>query len=160
VVSGADASQGIGIVEVFEQDKPEVPLLNLSTRGQVLIGCAQCPIGDNFMIGGFIIQGDAPQTVLITARGPSLAAYGIANPLANPRLELYSGRTKIFENDNWKTNANRADIEALGIFPNGLAPSNDNEAALLVTLLPGAYTALVSGADGGTGVGIVEVFAR
>jgi alpha-tubulin suppressor-like RCC1 family protein len=152
IVSGVSGT-GVGIVEVFEQDKPEIPLLNISTRGQV-------QTGGSVMIGGFVIHGDGLKTVLLTARGPSLAAFGITNPLANPKLEIFSGQTKIYENDNWKANANQSDIAALGIFPNGLAPSNDNEAALLVTLPPGAYTAIVSGADGGTGVGIVEVFAR
>jgi photosystem II stability/assembly factor-like uncharacterized protein len=153
VVSGADGGTGVGIVEVFEQGSPEAPLVNISTRGQVQTGI-------NVMIGGFIIQGSSPQTVLITARGPSLSAFGIANPLANPKLEIFSGQNKVHENDNWETDANAAQVRALGIFPNGLAPSNALEAAILVTLQPGAYTAVVSGADGGTGVGIVEVFAR
>jgi hypothetical protein len=148
VVSGVNFGTGVGIVEVFEQDKPEVPLTNISTRGQV-------QTVDNVMIGGFIIQGDKPQTVLITARGPSLAPFGITNPLPNPKLEIYSGQAKIFENDDWETNANKADIAATGV-----APSDPKESALLVTLNPGAYTAVVSGVGGVTGVGIVEVFAR
>ena len=130
----------------------DVPLSNISTRGQVLAG-------NDVMIGGFIIQGSTPQQVLITARGPSLAGFGITNPLANPKLEIFAGQTKIHENDNWETNANKDAILAFGTFPNGLAPSSLLEAALLVTLQPGAYTAIVSGSDGGTGVGIVEVFA-
>jgi hypothetical protein len=148
VVSGVNFGTGVGIVEVFEQDKPEVPLTNISTRGQV-------QTVDNVMIGGFIIQGDKPQTVLITARGPSLAPFGITNPLPNPKLEIYSGQAKIFENDDWETNANKTDIIATGV-----APSDPKESALLVTLNPGAYTAVVSGVGGVTGVGIVEVFAR
>jgi hypothetical protein len=153
IVSGADGGSGVGIVEVFEQDKPDVPLVNISTRGQV-------QTGNNVMIGGFVIQGDASRTVLITARGPSLAAFGITNPLANPKLEIFSGQNLILANDDWQTNANAAEIAALGTFPNGLAPSSPLEAALLVTLQPGAYTAIVSGVGGVTGVGIVEVFAR
>jgi Tol biopolymer transport system component len=160
VVSGADGGSGVGIVEVFEQSLPEVPLANISTRGQV-------QTGNDVMIGGFVVQGDSPRQVLITARGPSLADFGITNPLANPKLEIYAGQTKIFENDDWQTQSDAAGgsgsvqaIQALGIFPSGLAPSNTNEAALLITLNPGAYTAVVSGVNGGTGVGIVEVFAR
>jgi hypothetical protein len=148
IVSGAGGGTGVGIIEVFEQDKPEIPLINISTRGQV-------QTADNVMIGGFIIQGSSPQTVLITARGPSLAPFGITNPLGNPKLEIFSGQTKIFENDDWETNANKADIAATGV-----APSDAKESALLVTLSPGAYTAVVSGVGGVTGVGIVEVFAR
>jgi hypothetical protein len=148
IVSGADGGTGVAIVEVFEQGNADIPLINISTRGQV-------QTVDKVMIGGFIIQGDAPKTVLVTARGPSLAPFGILNPLANPKLEIFSGPTKILENDDWETNANKADIVATGV-----APTNALESALLVTLNPGAYTAIVSGAGGGTGVGIVEVFAR
>ena len=153
IVSGADDGTGVGIVEVFEESGPDIPLINISTRGQV-------QTGSNVMIGGFVIQGDGPKTVLITARGPSLADYGITNPLANPVLQLFSGQVVIASNDDWQQNANAGDIAALGIFPTGLAPSSPLEAALLVTLNPGAYTAIVSGMNGGTGVGIVEVFAR
>ena len=148
VVSGVGGLTGVGIIEVFEVDKPEAPLANISTRGQVLTG------GD-VMIGGFIIQGDAPQTVIIRARGPSLVPFGIANAIANPRLELYSGPTVIASNDNWQTATNAAAIQA-----SGFAPSNANESAILITLAPGAYTAIVTGAGGTTGVGIIEVFAQ
>jgi DNA-binding transcriptional regulator YdaS (Cro superfamily) len=148
IVRGVGGSTGVGIVEVFEIDHPEVPLINISTRGQV-------QSGDNVMIGGFIIQGDAPRTVLITARGPSLSDFGITNPLANPLLQLFSGQTQIASNDDWQTNANVTAIQATGV-----APTNPLESAILMTLNPGAYTAIVSGAGGGTGVGIVEVFAQ
>ena len=90
------------------------------------------------------------------ATGPSLAAFGIANALANPTLTLVrsSDQAVIATNDNWQSAANAAQIQA-----SGFAPSKPLESALLITLEPGAYTAIVSGADGGTGVGIVEVFA-
>ena len=151
------AARGVGLVEVFERDGPAIPLTNISTRGKV-------QTGNNVMIGGFIVSGTAAQTVLVTVRGPSLASAGIASPLANPKLEIYSGQTKIYENDNWQAQAavpggqtpsSAASITALG---GGLAPTNANESALLVTLPPGAYTAIVSGVGGGTGVAIVEVF--
>jgi hypothetical protein len=148
IVSGVNGTTGVGIVEVFEADHPEIPLINISTRGQV-------QTVNNVMIGGFIIQGNAPRTVLITARGPSLIPFGITNALSNPKLEIYAGQTKIHENDNFGTAPNLADIIATGV-----APTDPNEAAVLVTLNPGAYTAIVSGVGGVTGVGIVEVFAR
>jgi hypothetical protein len=125
-----------------------VPLANISTRGQVLTG-------NDVMIGGFVIQGDTPQTVVVRARGPSLAPFGISNFLANPVLQLFSGQTQIALNDNWQQAANAADIQA-----RGFAPTNAFESAILVTLTPGAYTAIVTGAGGTTGVGIVEVFAQ
>jgi hypothetical protein len=147
VVNGINGSSGVGIVEVFEVDHPEVPLTGISTRGQVLTG-------DNVMIGGFIIQGSTPQTVIVRARGPSLTAQGVAGALANPSLQLFSGATLVASNDDWGTAANAAQISA-----SGFAPTNANESAILITLNPGAYTAIVSGV-GSTGVGIIEVFAQ
>ena len=147
IVSGVGNTTGVGIVEVFEVDRLDMPLINISTRGQVLTN-------DDVMIGGFIIQGTGPQTVLVRARGPSLATAGIANPLANPFLQLFSGQAQIAVNDNWQTATNQAAVAA-----SGLAPSSALESAILITLQPGAYTAIVTGSGGGTGVGIVEVFA-
>lgn len=148
IVTGKNAGTGVGIVEVYEIDHPEIPLVNISTRGRV-------EIGDGVMIGGFIIQGSSPQTVLIRAAGPNLANYGVAGVLANPKLDLYSGQTIIASNDDWQAAANAAAIQATG-----LAPSNVFESAILISLQPGAYTAIVSGADGGSGIAIVEVFAQ
>ena len=138
----------MGIVEVFEVDRLDMPLINIATRGQVLTG-------NDVMIGGFVIQGTRPQTVLVRARGPSLSAAGIPNPLANPVLQLFSGATMIASNDDWGTAANAAIIQS-----SGFAPSNALESAIRITLNPGAYTAIVTGANGGTGVGIIEVFAQ
>jgi hypothetical protein len=150
IVSGAGGGTGVGMIEVFELDNPDAPLANISTRGQVLTG------GD-VMIGGFIIQGSSPRTVLVRARGPSLTQHGITNPLANPVLQLVrsSDQATVAVNDNWGSATNAADIQATG-----LAPQDSLEAAMLITLQPGAYTAIVTGAGGGTGIGIVEVFAR
>jgi hypothetical protein len=142
----------VGVVGVYEVDHPEFPLINISTRGQVLTG-------NNVMIGGFIIVGtssSATQTVAIVATGPSLAAYGITNPLANPTLTLVrqSDQAVIATNDNWQTDPNAAQLQAAGF-----APSNPLESGILITLAPGAYTAILSGAGGGTGVGIIGVYA-
>ena len=148
IVTGKNAGTGVGIVEVYEIDHPEIPLINISTRGRV-------EIGDSVMIGGFIIQGSTNQTVLIRAVGPNLLNYGVTGVLANPKLDLYSGQTNIANNDNWQTATNAAAIQATG-----LAPVSPLESAILISLPPGAYTAIVSGSDGGSGVGIVEVFAQ
>lgn len=148
IVSGASGATGIGIVETFEVDKPYSPLLNLAARAPVFTG-------DNVMVAGFIITGNIPRTVLVTARGPSLAAQGVSGLLADPVVTLYSGSTAIATNDDWQANANAAAIQATG-----KAPANAKEAALLLTLQPGAYTAVVSGAGNTTGIGIVEVFAQ
>jgi hypothetical protein len=150
IVSGVGNATGVGMVEVFEVDHPEVPLANISTRGQVRTG-------DDVLIGGFIVAGSSPQTVVVRARGPSLSAYGIANPLANPTLRLVrsSDQATLATNDDWGAAPN-----ATSLATSGFAPSNAQESAILVTLNPGAYTAIVSGVGGGTGVGIVEVFAQ
>jgi hypothetical protein len=125
-----------------------VPLINVSTRGQVSTG------GD-VMIGGFVIQGSSPQTVVVRARGPSLTQFGIPNALANPSLTLVraSDNATLATNDDWGSAANAAQLVS-----SGFAPSNPLESAILVTLQPGAYTALVAGAGGGSGVGMVEVY--
>lgn len=148
VMSGVGGSTGVGIVEIFEIDTSEAPLINLSTRGNVLTG-------DDVMIGGFVISGTTPQTVIVRARGPSLVPFGISNVLANPVLQLFSGQTMIAANDDWQSDPGAAAVEA-----SGLAPASTLEAALRITLAPGPYTVIVTGAGGSTGVGIVEVFSQ
>jgi len=149
IVSGVGGGTGIGIVEVFEVDTPEVPLIGISTRGQV-------QGGDNVMIGGFIVQGDAPKTVIVRARGPSLTSQGVAATLANPMLQLvFASDGTIVANDDWQTASNAATLQA-----SGFAPGNPAEAAIMITLNPGAYTAIVSGVGGTTGVAIVEVYVQ
>ena len=149
IVAGAGGGTGVGIIEVFEVDQPLLPLVNISTRGQVLTG-------NDVMIGGFVIQGTGPQTVVVRARGPSLIPFGITNALANPSLQLVrsSDQVTIATNDNWGSASNSGAVTA-----SGFAPSNSLESAILITLTPGAYTAIVTGVGGGTGVGIIEVFA-
>jgi len=149
VVAGAGGTTGVGLVEVYELDRPDVPLINISTRGRV-------GIDDQRMIGGFVVSGNAPQTVVVTAKGPSLTQFGVASALANPTLTLVrsSDQAVIATNDDWQTAGNAAQLMATGF-----APSNSLESAILVTLQPGAYTAIVGGVGNGTGVGIVEVYA-
>jgi hypothetical protein len=140
---------GVALVEIYEIDREDIPLINISTRGHV---------GTDFdvMIGGFVITGNSPQTVVVTAKGPTLGDYGIPSPLANPTLTLVrqSDQSIVATNDDWGSASNAADVQA-----SGFAPSNALESAILVTLPPGAYTAIVSGVNGGTGTGIVEVYA-
>jgi hypothetical protein len=149
IVAGKNGGTGVGVAAVYEVDHPELPLINISTRGEVLTG-------NDVMIGGFVIQGTVPQTVAIVATGPSLAQFGITNPLANPALVLVrqSDQAVIATNDDWQTDGNAAQLQSAGF-----APANAREAALYITLAPGAYTVVVSGVGGGTGVGIVGVYA-
>ena len=125
---------------------PTVPAqaLNISTRLEVRTK-------DQVLIGGFIINGDVPKRIVLRAIGPSLAAFDVANPLADPVLELHaSDGSLITTNDNWRN------PDELDIASTGLAPTNDLESAIVSTLDPGSYTAVVSGQNGGTGVGLVE----
>ena len=148
MVTGVGGTTGVGIVEVFEVDAPTSPLANLSTRGFV-------QSGQNVMIAGFAISGDAPKTVILRARGPSLGALGVAGPLGNPVIQLYNGSTLLAQNDDWQSGPDAAAIQAAGF-----APSNALESALRASLPPGLYTVVVSGVAGTGGVAIVEVFAQ
>ena len=109
--------------------------------------------GDNALIGGFIITGSAPKKVILRAIGPSLASQGVTGALQDPTLQLFQGATSLGFNDNWKNAAERVEIEATGI-----KPPDDREAAMVRTLNPGAYTAVMRGAGGTAGVGLVEVY--
>jgi hypothetical protein len=120
---------------------------NIATRLQV-------GSGTEVLIGGFIIQGNRPKRIAVRGIGPSLATVGVAGALADPVIELrdQSGGL-VAQNDNWLTSDQRVDL-----IGTGLAPAHPNEAALLAFLNPGAYTVVLSGVGGATGVGLVEVY--
>ena len=103
------------------------------------------------LIGGFIITGTDPKKVIIRGIGPSLAQF-FSGALADPTLDLYQGTTLLTSNNNWKTDQ-QAEIEATGI-----PPSNDLESAIVRTLAPGSYTAILRGNNNTTGIGVVEVY--
>ena len=147
--TGGDGSD-VGAVEL---SGPAPTLGNIATRLSV-------GTGENVLIGGFIIQGPASKTVLIRARGPSLSSF-VANSLPNPRLELHSAASMIAKNNNWQTTEIGGVITAdqrQKIEESGVAPDNSAESAVIATLPPGSYTAVVQDANGANGVGIVEVF--
>jgi hypothetical protein len=109
--------------------------------------------GNNVGIGGFIITGSDPKHVLLRAIGPSLTASGVPNVLADPVLELHGpGAFAAVTNNNWR-DTQEAEIQATGI-----PPVNDLEAAIVATLTPGTYTAIVRGNGNTSGVGLVEVY--
>jgi hypothetical protein len=109
--------------------------------------------GDGVLIGGFIIAGTAPKTVIMRALGPSLTSSGVAGTIADPTLALYDAQgNAIAENDNWREGPDAELISAT------LPPSDDREAAIARPLQPGAYTAVVRGAGGTTGIGLVEIY--
>ena len=125
-------------------------LLNISTRMAV-------QSGDNVLIGGFIITGTDPKNIFIRGIGPSLGS-GVAGALADPTLELHQGSATLATNDNWKINDQTGQSQEADIRATTIPPTNDLESAILMTLSPGTYTAILAGKNGGTGVGLVEVY--
>jgi len=119
---------------------------NISTRGMV-------GTGQNVLIAGFIISGNQSKKVIVRALGPTLSNFGVNGPLADPTVTIVnSSHVVVASNDNWR-NTQEAEIAA-----SGFAPPNDLESAIIATLAPGSYTAVVSGKNGGTGVGLVDVY--
>jgi hypothetical protein len=130
-------------------------LVNLSTRAFV-------QTGDNVIIGGFIVQGTEVRRVIIRAIGPELTQYGIADVLANPRLELHDGSgALIASNDDWQTTILGGIItgnQVSDIQASDHAPTAASESAIIANLRPGNYTAIVRGVNNTIGVGLVEVY--
>ena len=146
IVSGVDGSKGVALFELYDLSPANARIANIATRGKV-------ESGDKVMIGGFIIGGAVPSTVVIRAVGPSMATAGVAGVLTDPSLELYnSNGSRIFDNDNWRSGQEQQ------ITASGLAPSDDRECAMIATLQPGSYSAIVRGGGSSTGVALVEVY--
>jgi hypothetical protein len=144
---GVGGTTGAALVEVYDLDRTvDSKLANISTRGLV-------ETDDNVLIGGLIIQGDADVEVLVRAIGPTLADAGVDGALADPVLELRDqDGALIISNDNWQE-TQQSEIEATG-----LAPADESEAAILTTLSPDNYTAIVRGKHDTVGVALVEVY--
>jgi hypothetical protein len=143
---------GISLVEVYDIDAAAASkLANLSTRAFV-------GTGSNVVIAGFILgNGNNNDRIIVRGLGPSLSAFGVANPLQDPTLELRDGNGTLLRSDNdWQDDP----AQAVQITAAGLAPSNSKEAAIAATLPPGLYTAILAGLNNGTGVGLVEVYDR
>lgn len=147
IVRGANNAQGVALVEGFELDTPATRLMNLSTRGSI-------GSGDNVMIAGFQVQGGTSKKVIVRALGPSLTQYGVQGALANPMLELHdSTGALVSSNDDWSSSTQKTEILA-----SADAPPNALDSAIVATLAPGSYTAIVRGVNGLTGIGLVEVY--
>ena len=138
--SGLNMPEDVAVQPIFGQ------LLNISTRMEVLTG-------SSVLIAGFIITGSSNKTVLLRALGPTLSQFGLTGVLADPTLELHDGSgALITSNDNWK------DTRQAAISATGLAPPNNLESAILHTLAPGNYTAVVRGKNNTTGLGLVDAY--
>lgn len=148
VVRSANAASGVALVEVYDLNATSnSKLANISTRGKV-------EAGDNVMIGGFIIGGaDEPTAVVARAIGPSLTNAGLAGTLTNPTLDVHDGNGSLLaHDDDWR------ETQEAELINTGLAPTDDRESAMLLSLQPGAYTAIVRGKNNSTGIGLVEVY--
>jgi hypothetical protein len=156
ILGGKESGTGIGVVEVYDLDQAaNSELANISSRGFV-------DTNDNVMIGGFIVGGanaDGKATVVVRALGPSLVSSGLQGVLADPMLELHdnNGGT-VATNDNWKINDQTQQSQESAVRATTLPPPNDSESAIVTTLVPGNYTAIVRGKNGGIGIGLVEVY--
>jgi sugar lactone lactonase YvrE len=157
IMSGKNSTTGNGLVEVYDLATSTFSqLTNVSTRGFV-------GTGDTVMIGGFITSGGNGSTqVVIRGLGPTLGQppFNVPNVLADPALTLVDGNGNIVaSNNNWKDKPGQAAaIQAASCNGSTCAPPNDLEAAILTTVAPGNYTATLSGQNGGTGIGLVEVY--
>jgi hypothetical protein len=151
VLSGSNGVTGIAVVEVYDLDAGSISqLANVSTRGFV-------GTGDDAMIGGTILgpDGAADATVVVRAIGPSLADLEVANPLADPTLELHDANgAMIAFNNNWQDDP----VQAAALEAAGLAPTNALESAISIALSIGSYTAVVHGQNETTGVALVEIY--
>lgn len=157
-LEGKDGDEGVGLAEVYDFDTSSVSKITaLSTR--VYAGT-----GADTLIGGFIIDGEEARTVAIRAVGPSLPSEAVSDPLADPELLIYqfNETSGVFEaidgatNDNWETGL--SDENRILLDANDFTPENAAESVLVLTLEPGVYGGQVTGADGGVGTALIEVY--
>lgn len=148
IEKGAHGETGIGLTEIYDIDgNKAVALGNISTRGFA-------DTDDNVMIAGFIVGGTEPASILVRATGPSLARppANLTGVLEDPILELHDSNGSIITNDNWR------ETQEAEIIASTVAPADDKEPAILATLAPGSYTAIVRGKDNSTGIAVVEAY--
>jgi len=142
---------GVGLIEVYDAG-------NISVRGSRLTNLSaryQASSGSGALIAGFVVNGTGHKTLLIRGIGPRLAAFGVSGPMDDPLIEVFSAAgQRIAGNDNWPVSLQTAFTQA-GAFA---LTTGSRDAALLVSLAPGAYTAQLTGADGGSGTGLIEVY--
>jgi plastocyanin len=156
IVRGMNSSTGNALVEVYDLSPANISILgNISTREFV-------QTDDNVMIGGFIVQGSQAKRVILRAIGPELTPFGVPDVLADPTLELHNGAgALIASNNNWQTTIIGGIITAdqvSAIQNSGHAPTQPSESAIIATLPPGNYTAIVRGVNNTTGNALVEVY--
>jgi hypothetical protein len=157
VVTSPEGSRGVAIVEAYDAEpRPGATggarFANLSTRGEAGAGA-------DALIAGFVLSGTEPRRVLIRAVGPGLGQFGMSGYLPDPRVEIYRGDLLLASNDDWERGRSPAAVAASAQLVGAFAlPRSSLDAALLLTLPPGAYTAIVTGADGRSGLALIEIY--
>ncbi len=152
-LAGTNSTSGVALTEIYDAGSPAgTRLVDVSARGNV-------SAGDGTLIAGFVIAGNAPKTVLIRGVGPTLAAYGVADALADPVITVFRGAA-IVTNQNWAAGGPTSTqmsttFTQVGAFP---LQAGSSDAAVLVTLQPGAYSVQLASVGGTTGVALVEVY--
>ena len=152
-IVAADGGSGVALVEIYDgAPLSGVSLINASTRAFV-------GTGDSVLIPGFVVGGTGTIRLLVRAVGPTLGAFGVTGTLADPTITLFRGAAALATNDNWSTAANAAEVASAGAAVGAFAlPAGSRDAALLVTLAPGSYSAVVSGVGNTTGTALVELY--
>ncbi len=157
-IRGNGGLTGVSLVEVYDADDPTKRLptadvVNIATRGEVGTGAEA-------LIAGFVVSGDVPKRILLRGIGPQLTAFGVLDALADPRIDLTNSDNELVaSNNDWGDNPDLAAvISSTGEVGAFALDEGSLDSALLIWLEPGAYTAKVSGADGGTGVALIEVY--
>ncbi|MDB6092492.1 MAG: type sorting protein [Verrucomicrobia bacterium] len=152
VITSATAAEGIALAEAYELDNGAGQLANLSAR-------VHTGAGDDTAIVGFCVSGPQPAKVLIRGVGPALAGFGVSGALQKPQLNIYSNGVLIGSNQGWGTASDPAALAAaavsIGAFP---FQAGSDDSAIILTLAPGTYSALVNGAGNTSGITLVEVY--
>ena len=154
IASAADGRSGVGLVEVYDVPDPatQARLANIAIRAPV-------GAGTDTLVAGFVVTGSQPQRFVIRAAGPALSQFGVTGALTRPELNLLSGNSVLAQNSGWATSSDAPAISQaarqVGLFA---FPSGSQDAAVIATLAPGAYTAQVTSADKVTGIALIEVY--
>ena len=157
------SGEGVALIEVYDasEDRQAASLVNISTRGTI-------DSGEGALIGGFVVSGNTLTRVLVRGVGPALETFGVTGVVADPVLRIYQGSNLVAQNDNWETPlpvtaarsaASGAQVSAaagrVGAFG---FPAGSKDAAVVIVLAPGSYTAEVTGANGTSGSGLLEIY--
>jgi len=152
VAGGSNGGTGVVLIEVYDLSAPVAgqKLFNISTRAAV-------GAGDGTVVAGFVVSGSVPKRVLLRGAGPALAGFGLEGALSDPQIKLFRGQTQIASNDDWGVSA--AAVSAASTTTGAFQfAAGSKDAAMVLSLEPGAYTVQISGVGGASGIGLIEVY--